>query len=151
MGSAEHTQDPQNRQGSSLGRCITLLWLFNTIPTSNRDKILSNSCQVTFVWGYRTFFCGFTSTTGERVPLAFIPPIHSPIRVLKVNRGMAMPVVSRQHWHLLWILARQCTQHLAGYFLDYLKQPKSHCASFPPHTPHVHPHNSFLVTSFSWI
>lgn len=54
---------------------------FNTTPTSNRDKVLSDSCQVTFVWGYRTFFCGFTSTMGEHVylwPLSL--PIHSPIR-----------------------------------------------------------------------
>lgn len=62
--------------------------------------------------------------------------------MLKVNRGMAMPTIPRQHWHLLWILARLWTQHLAGYFPDYLMQPKPHCAPLPPHTPHVHPHNS---------
>lgn len=34
------------------------------------------------------------------------------------------------------------TQHLSGYFPDYLKQPKPHSASLPPHTFHAHPHNS---------
>lgn len=53
-----------------------------------------------------------------------------------------MPMIPRQHWHLLWILARQCRQHLAGCFPDCLKQPKPRSASLPPHTPRVHPHNS---------